>query len=112
MTKRYSDAIAISDGASNPSGIAHAIIDACAEIRSEGKGNDAMRYDPALRLMTHQLGFLLGFNEFEMRASDSSWDDWRAECRRAIASAKEPAVQAKSPGMNLEEHLKAARGEL
>jgi hypothetical protein len=64
MSKRYTDALAISAGACNPSGIAYSIIDACHEIRSgpdyKSRGTMAITSDPAVRLMVYQLAFLCG----------------------------------------------------
>jgi hypothetical protein len=64
-SKRYADALMIDNGACNPSGIAHAIIEACNEMRSEEgfAGTDALRHDPAIRLMVNQLSFLMGGKE-------------------------------------------------
>ena len=64
MSKRHTDALAISAGACNPSGIAYSITDACQEIRSgpdyESRGTIAITSDPAVRLMVYQLAFLCG----------------------------------------------------
>lgn len=60
--KRHADALAMQQGALNPSGIAHAIIDACQEARDEGK--DATK-DSAVRFMAHQLAFICGVGEIE-----------------------------------------------
>jgi hypothetical protein len=64
MAKRHRDAITINEGACNPSGIAHSIVQACQEVRDEPgySGTDQMRADPALRLMVHQLAFLMGLS--------------------------------------------------
>ena len=80
MGKRHSDAIAISDGACNPSGIANSIVDACREMRDEPnhKGTDEIRSDPAIRLMVHQLAFLMGI---PTREGISDWENWRKECQ-------------------------------
>ena len=64
--KRNSDALAIQQGACNPSGICHAIIKACQEIRDEpNSGTDRIRNDPAVRLMVHQLAYLCGTYEID-----------------------------------------------
>jgi aromatic ring hydroxylase len=57
MSNRFSDAIAI-QSACNPSGIASALMRAQRVIYDEGKGTDAVRADPAVRLMVHQLAYL------------------------------------------------------
>ena len=57
---RFRDALVIVDpGASNPSGIAHAIIAACAEVRDEGGSTQT---DPAVRLMVTQLAWVCRAN--------------------------------------------------
>ena len=55
LGKRFNEALAIvNPGACNPSGIAHAIIDACREIR-EHEPNGKTDDDAAIRLMVYQL---------------------------------------------------------
>jgi hypothetical protein len=60
---RFRDALAIVDpGACNPSGVANSIVDACREIREHephAASTDEIRGDAAVRLMTHQLAFLI-----------------------------------------------------
>jgi hypothetical protein len=72
----------ISDGACNPSGIAHSIVEACAELRKEPDytGTDQMRADPAIRLMVHQLAFLMGVPTCE---TIDAWGAWRDACGAA-----------------------------
>lgn len=59
--KRNKTAIQIQN-ACNPSGIAHAFIEACKEFRDSpaDKGTDSLRADPALRLIAYQLSWLMG----------------------------------------------------
>lgn len=76
MTTRYQDALLISDGACNPSGICHAIIEACEEIRAEGQGTPQICADPAIKLMVDQLGYLMG----RASADYEFWATWRHEC--------------------------------
>ena len=75
---RFREALQIVDpGACNPSGIAHAIVAACAEARNEG-GSTAT--DPAVRLMVTQLALVC--------RADSGTDDYGqllTECRRRAA---------------------------
>jgi hypothetical protein len=65
MAKRHNDALAISMGACNPSGIALSIVDACREIRDEPNygGTDMLTSDPAVKLMVSQLSFIVGNGE-------------------------------------------------
>jgi hypothetical protein len=76
IPNRFREALQIVDpGASNPSGIAHAIVAACAEVRREG-GSTAK--DPAIRLMVTQLAWVC-------RADSCHINDYGqllAECRR------------------------------
>ena len=75
---RFREALQIVDpGASNPSGIAHAIVAACAEVRREG-GSTAT--DPAIRLMVTQLAWVC-------RADSCHINDYGqllTECRRRL----------------------------
>ena len=64
--RRNVDALAIQEGACNPSGLCHAIINACQEIReSANPGTMALRDDPAIRLMVHQLAYLCNVREID-----------------------------------------------
>ncbi|MBS0641470.1 MAG: hypothetical protein JSS43_16505 [Proteobacteria bacterium] len=77
--QRFANALLIVDpGASNPSGIAHAIIAACQEARDEGVST---REDSAIRLMVTQLAWVC-------RADSDTGDDAAllAECRRRAAN--------------------------
>jgi hypothetical protein len=75
---RKRDALVISDGACNPSGIAHAIIRACQDMReNENAGTAQLCSDPAIQLMVHQLAFLVGVGEF----GNFDWDAARKACK-------------------------------
>jgi hypothetical protein len=85
--KRHRDALAIQDGACNPSGIAHSIVEACREVRDRG-GN--VTADPAIRLMVHQLAYICGITtgmEPLARAHDYS------ECMRLCREAKDMTAE-------------------
>jgi hypothetical protein len=56
MAQRHDDALFIQAGACNPSGVARALVKAIDEARAEGT---EVRADPAVRLICHQLAFLL-----------------------------------------------------
>ncbi len=64
--KRHGDALAINEGACNPSGIALAIVEACREIRAQPdyNGTDQITHDPAVQLMVNQLAWICGISEF------------------------------------------------
>ena len=88
MAKRHGDALKIIDpGACNPSGIAHSLVEAYAEITSEGGDTRAKRQDPAVRLMVYQLACLSAVGNMDM-------DDYltcREQCQAAIAAEAVPS---------------------
>jgi hypothetical protein len=78
--ERFDAAVLIVDpGASNPSGVAHAIVKACAEVRAEG---GSTREDPAVRLMVTQLAWLCRGN-----SDVEDYGELLAECRRRASDA-------------------------
>jgi hypothetical protein len=60
QTRRFDDALAIQQGACNPSGIVYSLMDAFKEIADENGDTRTKRDDPAIRLMVHQLAYLCG----------------------------------------------------
>lgn len=62
MSDRFTDALAIQQGACNPAGIALALHKACKECLDEGM---SQRTDPAVRLIAHQLAFILNVAEID-----------------------------------------------
>lgn len=73
MTKRFRDAVYIQEGACNPSGICHSILEACKEIRDGGGGTRDICTDPAVRLMVHQLQYLTNNSEIERELGTYSY---------------------------------------
>ena len=73
---RNRDAIAVQQGACNPSGVARALVRAIDEAREENPDTDAVRADPACRLICHQLAFLMGVGRI-----DNGMDDYGALIR-------------------------------
>jgi len=70
MTRnRFWDADAIQQGACNPSGIARSLVKAIDEARADPGimviGTDGVRADPAVRLIVHQLAFLMNTIEYD-----------------------------------------------
>jgi hypothetical protein len=65
VNKRNRDAIAIQQGACNPSGVARALVRAIDEAREENPDTDSIRRDPACRLICHQLAYLMGVAEID-----------------------------------------------
>lgn len=59
---RFSDALAIQAGASNPSGVARALVRAINQCNKENVG---AREDAAVRLIVHQLAYLCGIYEID-----------------------------------------------
>jgi len=80
MANRHRNAIAIQQGACNPSGIALSIVEACQEIRAEATKGEITR-DAALRLMVHQLAFICRANDDQITGTEYS--ALIAECERA-----------------------------
>ena len=73
MRNRFNNAVDVQEGgACNPSGILHSMLEACEEIRNSDEywGTDDIRQDPAIRLMAHQLGYLLALNEIDHGSTD------------------------------------------
>lgn len=82
---RYREALVIVDpGASNPSGVALAIHRACKQVISQG---GSQRTDPAIRLMTSQLAFLVSGD------SDMPFEDYQALLATCRARAATPATE-------------------
>jgi hypothetical protein len=80
--KRHRDALEIQNhGACNPSGIAIAISNACAEVRTLPNGIASK--DSAVRLMVHQLAFVCGLSV------DMSPTDYNAAIAECEANSKE-----------------------
>ncbi len=63
MRNRFENAVFIQQGACNPSGIAHSIVQACQEARKECGDTAYLTSDPAIRLMVHQLAFICKVDE-------------------------------------------------
>lgn len=88
--KRNRDAIAIQAGACNPSGVARSLVQAIDEFTDspDYTGTDSVRADPAIRLICHQLAFLLGVGEI-------NWDqDTYSRLTKAVeAAVNPPAIQ-------------------
>ena len=86
---RHHDAVFIVDpGACNPAGVALAIHNACRQVIAEGGDQ---RTDPAIRLMTTQLAFLVNGN------SDIPLTDYQAlldTCRARAAERSGSPVTA------------------
>ena len=66
---RFDNALYIQMGACNPRGIALALHTACTECIREGANP---RTDPAVRLIAHQLAFLLNVRELDTSLSEYS----------------------------------------
>jgi hypothetical protein len=92
MAKRHRDAIAIQQGACNPSGIAHSIVDACAEIRGEPNhaGTAQITSDPAVQLMVHQLAYICGVTSGAEDLRKGSY----SEAMRACEAAQKGEVES------------------
>jgi hypothetical protein len=76
MTRFITALNIINPGACNPSGVALALHEACKECIVE---NVSQRTDPAVRLIAHQLAFLLGTREID--DSLTLYDDLVKQCQ-------------------------------
>lgn len=79
---RFQNALYIQEGACNPSGIALTIIEACREIRGEGKGTQQICEDPAVRLMVHQLAHLCRIYELDSTDGSFIYSELIEECKQ------------------------------
>lgn len=77
MSKRHAEALAIQQGACNPSGIARSLVIACDEARAEGSPATT---DAAVRLIVHQLYSICG--GWEIDNGGGTYGTLLAECRR------------------------------
>lgn len=73
---RFSNAMAIQQGACNLSGITHALMDAIKDCRAE---NLDVRNDVAIRLIIHQMAYLVNIDEFDH--SLFAYDKALTECQ-------------------------------
>lgn len=62
---RFSAALLIQEGACNPSGITHALLSAIQELHAENADTPTICNDPAVRLIAHQLAWILNLSEFD-----------------------------------------------
>lgn len=63
--RRYRNAKAAQAGACNPIAIANGLVDAMRECRDEGADHDAICKDAGVRLIAHQLAYLLNLSELD-----------------------------------------------
>lgn len=75
---RFSDAIYISDGACNPVAVAHTINHHMSIMHQNGSSSTEIREDPALRLMVHQLAFLMNVQQLDSEVC--AWSHLRHKC--------------------------------
>ena len=62
---RFANALAIQEGACNPSGITHALLSAIQDLHAIGADTPTICNDPAVRLICHQLAWILNTREFD-----------------------------------------------
>jgi hypothetical protein len=101
MGKRHSDALLIQQGACNPSGIALTLHNACVEAMQEGKGTKGVCEDAAVRLIAHQLAFLV--NVAELDASLTEYGRLTLICQNnGTEPEQEPEVEYDGMGNPLD----------
>lgn len=94
MAKRHRDAHFAQAGACNSLALAHSLAAAIKEAREEyGTGNAAADADPAVRLIAHQLCFLLNVSQFDSGADPLAYVRAVEACE---ARKDEPAPIAKT----------------
>lgn len=67
---RHDDALYIQHGASNPAGVARSLVKAIDACHAEGMDTASVRNDPAVRLITHQLAYLMGVSHLDRKIAD------------------------------------------
>ncbi|WP_144106770.1 hypothetical protein [Paraburkholderia sp. BCC1886] len=77
---RHSDALAITAGASNLSGVSRALVRAINQCHQESLGTQGVCDDPAIRLIVHQMAFLCKTHELD--STLSTYGDLLAICER------------------------------
>ncbi len=63
MSKRHRNAIDVQKGASNPRAVSRVLVEAVDEAAAENPDTDSICEDSAVRLIAHQLSWLLGIQE-------------------------------------------------
>ena len=76
------DALYAQQGACNPIALAGVLAKYATEMYREGNDMTAVRSDPALRLLTHQLAHLMGV--FDLDRSLGEYDRVTRECQAKI----------------------------
>jgi hypothetical protein len=90
MAKRHEKALDAQVGAFKPFALSNALGDAIREAYFETNSFDDIRQDPTVRMIAHQLVFLLGFNA----NAANTWPDWyggQACMERQLAAFSEAA---------------------
>jgi hypothetical protein len=84
---RFQMALDIQD-AVNPSGVAHAFLDICLILRSQPsfEGTEALKRDPALRLISYKLADMMGNHIVPPVVYTNAYD----ACKRMAAMVREP----------------------
>lgn len=77
MRNMFDNALYISDGACNPSGICHTLLETIAELREAGESTEN---HPALALMVHQLAHITGALTIE-NSLNGAWTKARETCK-------------------------------
>ena len=85
-TNRFDDALAIQQGACNPSGVARALVRAINACYAENADTPDVRNDPAVRLICHQLAFLLAVSEIDYKLD--VYGQLEQECKDKSAAIK------------------------
>jgi hypothetical protein len=87
---RHDDALFIQLGACNPSGVARSLVKAIDECHAEDMDTMKIRNDHAVRLITHQLAFLMNIRSLD----HSPLEDYRTAMEECYLKAGETARNA------------------
>lgn len=84
MRNRFKDAL-LAQGASNPGALCRSLAEIQTELYAQGMGTDAVRADPACRLIAYQISYL--FNSEELMNYPSEYHKAVEMCEAQIEVA-------------------------
>jgi hypothetical protein len=91
--KRHKDALAAQGGACNSLALANALVSAIREARAESSGFSEADRDPAVRLIAHQLAYLLKLDAIDNFDSELGYLRATQACERRASEPCGPSWQ-------------------
>lgn len=82
------DALVIAQGACNPRGVSRALTDMIDFYCEQGEGHAGAKDKPALRLVVHQLSFILGIPDMYLAMPELSYVNDEVACQRLVKEGK------------------------